>query len=629
MTGFFGKLLGKNGVKVINISCMVLTFFISSLIFYEVALLKYTCFIDLGLWFNLGSAKVNFEFLFDTITATMLFAVSLVSLLVHVYSLDYMGEDPHFIRFMTYLTLFTLFMFVLLTSGNFVQFFAGWEGVGLASYLLINFWYTRTQANTSALKALIVNRFGDFALYTAILIIFLTFKTLNFYTIFAVNDIFTNVNFEFFGVQINIIELICLFLFIGAVGKSAQVGLHVWLPDAMEGPTPVSALIHAATMVTAGVFLIIRCSPIFEYAPNTLIFVTIVGALTAFFAASVGLVQNDLKKVIAYSTCSQLGYMVFACGSSGYAVGFFHLVNHAFFKALLFLCAGSVIHSLLNEQDIRRMGGVVKILPLTYVMMLVGSLSLMGFPYLTGFYSKDAILEFTFANNTLFSLFAYLLGVISAFFTAFYSWRLLHLTFFSNKTNTLKPAALTAHEAPRYMLFAFFPLMIGSIFWGYLTKDMFIGLGSDFWQTSIFIIPQNQVFIDAEFLPINVKVVPLILSLSGMALSFLVYYSKSNLNFITINNNFSIYVKIISFLNKKWYFDLLYNQYLVKIYFFISYFITFKIIDRGILEFFGPLGIVRQVDKISRLNMKLHSGVIYRYVLLIILALLISLSFFF
>jgi NADH-ubiquinone oxidoreductase chain 5 len=629
VTGFFGKLLGKNGVQVINISCMIITFIVSSIIFYEVALLKYTCFIDLGLWFNLGSAKVNFEFLFDTITATMLLAVSLVSLLVHIYSLDYMGEDPHFIRFMTYLTVFTLFMFVLLTSGNFIQFFTGWEGVGLASYLLINFWFTRTQANTSALKALIVNRFGDFALYTAILIIFLTFKTLNFYTIFALNNVFTAVTFDIVGFQINIVELICLFLFIGAVGKSAQVGLHVWLPDAMEGPTPVSALIHAATMVTAGVFLIIRCSPLFEYAPNVLVLVTVTGALTAFFAASVGLVQNDLKKVIAYSTCSQLGYMVFACGSSGYAVGFFHLVNHAFFKALLFLCAGSVIHSLLNEQDVRRMGGIVKILPLTYVMMLAGSLSLMGFPYLTGFYSKDAILEFTFAANTSFSLFAYLLGILSAFFTAFYSWRLLHLTFFANKTNTLKSAILTAHESPRYMLFAFFPLMFGSIFWGYLTKDMFIGLGSDFWQTSIFVLPQNQVFIDAEFLPITIKIIPLILSLSGMGFSFLVYYGYNNLNFLTINNNFLIYAKIISFLNKKWYFDLIYNQYIVKTYFFISYFITFKLIDRGVLEFFGPLGVVRQVDKISALTMKLHSGVIYRYVLLIILALLISLFIFF
>lgn len=629
VTGFFGKLLGKNGAQIINIGCMFVTFLVSSLIFYEVALLQYTCLVDLGLWFNLGSARVNFEFLFDTITATMLFAVSLVSLLVHIYSLDYMGSDPHFIRFMTYLTLFTLFMFVLLTSANFVQFFAGWEGVGLASYLLINFWYTRTQANTSALKALIVNRFGDFALYTAILIIFLTFKTLNFYTIFALTDTFINNNIEVFGFSVSLVELICIFLFIGAVGKSAQVGLHVWLPDAMEGPTPVSALIHAATMVTAGVFLIIRCSPLFEYAPCTLQVVTIVGALTAFFAASVGLVQNDLKKVIAYSTCSQLGYMVFACGSSGYAVGFFHLVNHAFFKALLFLCAGSVIHSLLNEQDIRRMGGIVKILPITYTMMLVGSLSLMGFPYLTGFYSKDAILEFAFASNTIVSLFAYLLGVLSAFFTAFYSWRLLHLTFFAGKTNTLRPAVLTAHESPKYMLLAFFPLMLGSIFWGYLTKDMFIGLGSNFWQTSIFILPQNQVFIDAEFLPLTVKIIPLVFSFSGMGLSFVVYYLYNKWNFLTIVQQFKFYPIIVSFLNKKWYFDLLYNQYIVKVYFFLSYFVTFKLIDRGILEFFGPLGVVRQVDKLSPLSIRLHSGLIYRYILLIILALLASICIFF
>lgn len=647
ITGLFGKFLGKNGVRFLNITCMFLTLLVSCLIFYEVALLKYVTLINLGTWFSFGEVLVEFELYFDSITATMLLVVSIVSFLVHVYSLDYMGEDPHSIRFMTYLTLFTLFMFVLLTAGNFIQFFAGWEGVGLASYLLINFWYTRTQANTSALKALVVNRFGDFALYVGMLVIFATFKTTSFLTVFSLAETAIPMEFSFFGgvpafmgayapilselFQFNVstIEFICFFLFIGAVGKSAQLGLHIWLPDAMEGPTPVSALIHAATMVTAGVFLIIRCSPLFELAPTTLKFVTVVGALTAFFAATVGLMQNDLKKVIAYSTCSQLGYMVFACGSSGYNASFYHLINHAFFKALLFLCAGSVIHALANEQDIRRMGGVVKILPITYVMMLIGSLSLLGFPYLTGFYSKDVILEITLATNTTFGLFAYTLGVISVFFTAFYSCRLLHLTFFGHQTNTLRNVVLHAHESPKYMLFAFFPLAIGSIYWGFWTKDMFVGLGSDFWQGAIVTAPANYVLVEAEFLPLELKLLPMIISFSGVAASFLIYYTRTGnqLNFLRIKKLFGCYSSIIIFLNRKWNFDFVYNRIFVKPYMFISYFITFKYIDRGILEYFGPLGVVRLSSKLGSSIMKLHSGLLYRYVFLIILFLLAFILF--
>lgn len=327
---------------------------------------------------------------------------------------------------------------------------------------------------------MLINRFGDFALYSGIILVFFLYKTTSFYALFPIVHTGVGLSFTFLGCNVFILDLICLFLFIGAVGKSAQVGLHVWLPDAMEGPTPVSALIHAATMVTAGIFLVIRCSPLFEYSAGVLSVVAIFGALTALFAASIGLVQNDLKKIIAYSTCSQLGYMVFACGISNYSSGFFHLINHAFFKALLFLCAGSVIHALANEQDIRRMGGLAKILPITYVMMLIGSLSLLGFPFLTGFYSKDVVLELAFSSYSVSGLFAYWLGVISVFFTSFYSCRLLHLTFFSTSSNTIKQNVSHAHEAPYFMLFSFFPLALGSIFWGYLTKDMFVGLGTDF-----------------------------------------------------------------------------------------------------------------------------------------------------
>ncbi|MAE59581.1 MAG: NADH-quinone oxidoreductase subunit L, partial [Halobacteriovorax sp.] len=351
----------------------------------------------------------------------MIVVVGTVSTLVHMYSYGYMSGDPHLSRFMSYLSFFTFFMLMLVTADNFIQLFLGWEGVGLCSYLLIGFWSTRIQANKSAIKALILNKIGDFGVLIAIVLVFLVFQSVDFSTVFALVPFFFNKTVFFLFWEVNVITLICFLFFIGAVGKSAQLGLHTWLPDAMEGPTPVSALIHAATMVTAGVFLIIRCSPLFEYSPTMLSVITFVGALTAFFAATAGTVQNDLKKVIAYSTCSQLGYMVFSCGLSGYAVSLFHLANHAFFKALLFLSAGCVIHSLSDEQDMRRMGGLVKLLPLTYTLFLIGTLALTGFPFLTGFYSKDVILEIAYTHYSVSSLFSYWLGTLTAGFTAFYS----------------------------------------------------------------------------------------------------------------------------------------------------------------------------------------------------------------
>jgi proton-translocating NADH-quinone oxidoreductase chain L len=408
--GFFGRFLGFFGSTVITTSCIFFTFLMSCVSFYEVALSQSIVCIQLFDWINCGMMDFSWGFLFDTLTVLMLCVVTCVSTIVHLYSIGYMENDPHVPRFFSYLSLFTFFMIVLVTADNLIQMFVGWEGVGLCSYLLINFWHTRLQANKAAIKAVIVNRVGDMGLVIGVLGIFYTFKTVNYSTLFALVPYFVselNTSIPVLSWNLDPMTFICIFLFIGSVGKSAQIGLHTWLPDAMEGPTPVSALIHAATMVTAGVFLLARCSPLFEYSESALLVVTCMGAMTAFFAACTALVQNDLKRVIAYSTCSQLGYMVFACGISNYNVGVFHLANHAFFKALLFLSAGSVIHALGDEQDMRKMGGLVKLIPFTYAMMMIGSLSLMGFPFLTGFYSKDAILELSYGTFTISGHFAH------------------------------------------------------------------------------------------------------------------------------------------------------------------------------------------------------------------------------
>jgi len=428
----------------------------------------------------------------------MLLVVNIISALVHLYSTDYMSHDPHLPRFMSYLSLFTFFMLMLVTGDNFVILFLGWEGVGLCSYLLISFWYTRLQANKAAIKALVVNRVADFALTIGMIAIFFVFKSLDFHVVFPLAPFFVNSTFIFLGYDLPVLTVICSLLFIGAMGKSAQIGLHTWLPDAMEGPTPVSALIHAATMVTAGVFLIIKCSPLFEYVPAVLSVITFVGATTAFFSATIGLVQNDIKKVIAYSTCSQLGYMIFACGLSNYHVSLFHLANHAFFKALLFLSAGAIIHSLSNEQDMRRFGGLAPLLPFTSIMLLIGSLSLMGFPFLTGFYSKDLILELALTKYTIEGSFAYCLGLVTAFFTSFYSFRVFYLTFIY-KNNSFRTVIKHVHELPWKMAVSLSVLSLGSIFLGYFAKDLFVGLGTDFWNHSILILPEHNNQLDAEF----------------------------------------------------------------------------------------------------------------------------------
>jgi NADH-ubiquinone oxidoreductase chain 5 len=549
ISGIFGRFIGTEGAKRITTISISITSVLAWIIFYEVGICQSNTYVDLWEWINIGNFQVRFGFQFDGLTSVMLVLVTTISALVHLYSTEYMNKDPHITRFMSYLSLFTFFMLILVTASNLLQLFIGWEGVGLCSYLLINYWYTRLQANKAGMKAMIVNRVGDVAIALALFTIYQIFKTIDFNTIFSLVHLYSTEQIIFCGLEIKAITLISILLFIGAVGKSAQLGLHTWLPDAMEGPTPVSALIHAATMVTAGVFLLIRCSHIIEYSSTGLILIVIVGSLTAFFAATVGVVQNDIKKVIAYSTCSQLGYMVFACGLSNYSTSIFHLFNHGFFKALLFLSAGSVIHAMADEQDLRKLGGIIKTIPFTYSMMLIGSLSLMGFPFLTGFYSKDAILELAYANYTFDGTFAHWLGTISAFFTAFYSFRLIYLTFITD-VNAPQNTYKNAHESPINMSLPLLLLSIGAIFIGYLCKDMFMGMGTSFFGNSIFVLPANINLIQAEFLHALIKSIPVIFSLIGAVLS-VYFYHKISPSLVTIKTSY-IGKQLYTFFNNKW-----------------------------------------------------------------------------
>lgn len=608
--GLFGRHLGSAGAGRLTSLSVSLTALLAWFIFYEVGICGSATYIDLWTWIESGLFSLNFGLCFDSVTAVMLILVTTVSALVHIYSTEYMGGDPHLPRFMSYLSLFTFFMIVLVTSDNLLQLFIGWEGVGLCSYLLINFWYTRIQANKSAIKAMVVNRIGDVGLALAMFAIFQGFKTLDFATIFACAEYYAQEEIIFMHQSFHALTVIGLLLLVGAVGKSAQLGLHTWLPDAMEGPTPVSALIHAATMVTAGVFLLIRCSPILEYAPQALIVIVVIGALTAFFAATVGLVQNDLKRVIAYSTCSQLGYMVFACGISNYATGLFHLMNHGFFKALLFLSAGSVIHAMADEQDMRKLGGLIKAIPFTYSMMLIGSMSLMGFPFLTGFYSKDAILELAYAKYSFDGTFAHWLGSISALFTAFYSWRLLYLTFL-NDTNAPQRTFTHAHESPAAMSVPLVILAVGSIFVGYVFRDMIIGVGTPFFDHAIFVLPKNVNMIEAEFFSPAIKWIPVLLSLFGAGSAFFLYHTGSRA--ITQLKRSVLGQKVYIFLNNKWHFDTIYNAYVVMPLIRFGHDVSYKVLDRGLIEYLGPYGVSKISTSISATLSRVQSGLIYNY----------------
>lgn len=571
---------------------MIYTLIFSFIACYDVILSGSPCIITLYSWIDTNSIQINFSFLFDTLTCIMLIVVNIISLCVHLYSLAYMKEDPHLRRFIAYLSLFTFFMLLLITANNLLQMFFGWEGVGLCSYLLINFWYQRLQANKAALKAIILNRIGDFGLSLGIFTIFNTFKTVDYSIIFALAPEFYNDTFIFLGQNLNSFDVACFFLFVGAVGKSAQIGLHTWLPDAMEGPTPVSALIHAATMVTAGIFLICRCSPLFQYAPNISIIITLLGCLTAFFAGTTGLVQNDLKRVIAYSTCSQLGYMAFVCGVSNYNASIFHLSNHAFFKAALFLSAGAVIHGLADEQDMRKMGATLNILYYTFITMTIGSLALKGFPFFAGFYSKDAILELTTVYLTIESNFAQWLGDFSAATTAFYSNRSLSRVFLG-ELNLRKELFLYANDNAFLMVFPLFMLSLGGFSIGYLTRDMFLGFGVNFWNNALFIKLEETLFLDAEFLPDFQKEIPLLFSFTGAILAFYLYNTKHEFDSKIIYNfkTTLLGLKLYTFLNRKWFFDKIYNENVAQQILQIAYKQTYQNIDRGLIELLGPTGI--------------------------------------
>ena len=609
--GFLGRHIGIKGVSYFSIFFSSLTAIISYFIFYDIVLKNSICLILGYNWITSGFFFVNWVFLFDSLSSIMLCVILTISCLVQIYSLEYMKGDAHIIRFMSYLSLFTFFMVILVTSCNFLQLFMGWEGVGLCSFLLISFWYTRNQANKSSIKAIVVNKIGDFGILLAILAVYETFGSLDFLFVFELINFKLDSYYSFFNIiKVNKITFITFMLFLGAIGKSAQLGLHTWLPDAMEGPTPVSALIHAATMVTAGVFLIIRLSFLFEFSKVTLNIIVFFGALTCFFAATTAILQNDLKKVIAYSTCSQLGYMIFSCGLSNYQGALFHLSNHAFFKALLFLSAGSVIHALNNEQDMRRMGGILKLMPFTYTMFLIGSLALAGFPFLSGFYSKDFILEFAFSNFNFLGFFAYWLGVFSGFCTAFYSFRLIFFTFFT-KTNNFKIILENVHESSSFMLFSLSILGIGSIFVGFITKEIFIGFGTFTFYKSIFNNPLNFLSILCEFIPIEFKMIPVISSFLGIFFSLFIYTFFVKFIFYIKKNKFII--KVYYFFTKKWYFDLIYNNFIVKTTLNIGYNFTYKILDKGLFEIFGPLGIKKILSKIFDLMYKLETGYIYHY----------------
>ena len=569
-------------------------------------------------WVTSGGFTANWSINVDPLSSIMLVVVTSVSALVHIYSIGYMSHDPHKPRFMSYLSLFTFSMLALVVSDNFLQLFFGWEGVGLCSYLLIGFWYKKESANNAAIKAFIVNRIGDFGLAIGIFLIFLFFGTINFEEVFQDTNSQSKEILTFFGFEINLITLISLFLFIGAMGKSAQFLLHTWLPDAMEGPTPVSALIHAATMVTAGVFLVVRCSPIFEYSQVALNLVTIVGMITAIFAASVALVQNDIKKIVAYSTCSQLGYMFFAAGIGAYHVAMFHLFTHAFFKALLFLGAGSIIHAFKDEQDIRFMGGVSKKLPFTYIFMLIGTLALTGFPFLSGFYSKDAIIEFAYLKNSYLGNYAASIGIFTALLTAIYSWRLFFKAFhgsYNNKKVNIKET----HESPLVMLAPLLLLSVGALFSGFFLKDTFIGHHSDqFWQSSIFFLNK----INHDPVPLWFLLITPILVVISIPIAFYFYISKPTILEGFKKTNLPLY----NFLLNKWYIDELYEKIFVTPTKKIGSFF-WKKGDVGVIDRFGPDGLSKLIKIISDKAGRLQTGFIYDYAFVMLLGLSVLLTY--
>ena len=596
---------GSRAAELITTGLLLVSAALSWVVLVDVGFMHHDARIALFPWINSGYLQVAWSLRVDTLTAVMLVVVNTISSLVHLYSIGYMDEDPYRPRFFSYLSLFTFAMLMLVTADNLVQLFFGWEGVGLMSYLLIGFWYQKPSANAAAIKAFVVNRVGDFGFALGIFAIFMLIGSTDFETIFAGAPGLTGKTIDFFGWHADALTLTCLLLFMGAMGKSAQFLLHTWLPDAMEGPTPVSALIHAATMVTAGVFMVARLSPLFELAPNAQAFVMFIGATTALFAATVGLVQNDIKRIVAYSTCSQLGYMFVAMGAGAYSVGMFHLFTHAFFKALLFLGSGSVIYAMHHEQDIRNMGGLKDKIPFTYFVMVIGTLALTGFPLTAGYFSKDAIIESAFASHNPFAFYGFLMTVIAAGLTSFYSWRLIFKTFHGEPHDQEHYEA--AHESPLWMLIPIGILAAGSIFAGFPFKELFAGHGvEEFFRESVKMNP--HIIEDMHHIPETIAFLPTVMMALGFMVSYVFYIQRPYLPVELTRQHQMLY----QFLLNKWYFDEFYDLIFVRPAKRFGRFL-WKVGDGYIIDGFGPDGVSARVLDVTRNVVRLQTGYLYHY----------------
>ena len=609
IAGFFGRWIGDRGAQLVTCLALVVSAVLGAIVFWSVAFGGHARTIELLTWINAGDLEVHWALRYDTLSAVMVAMVTLVSAMVHIYSVGYMAHDKSVPRFMSYLSLFTFFMLMLVTSDNFVQLFFGWEGVGLASYLLIGFWYDRPTANAAAIKAFVVNRVGDFGFALGIFAVYLIFGSLQFDTVFAGAPDASHHTIGFLGHQVDALTITCILLFVGAMGKSAQLGLHTWLPDAMEGPTPVSALIHAATMVTAGVFMLARLSPLFEYSPTALAIVVVVGGSTAMFAATIGMAQNDIKRVIAYSTCSLLGYMFFAAGVSAYGAAMFHLLTHAFFKALLFLGAGSVIHAVSGEQDMRKMGGLRSLIPATYVLMWIGSLALAGIWPFAGYYSKDTILEASWAAGTDVGHYAYWLGTFAAFLTAFYSWRLIFMTF-HGKPRATREVMAHVHESPPVMILPLVVLAAGALFAGMIGYHWLVGEGREaFWGDSILVLPGHDTVGGAEHVPFWVSKLPLAMGVIGIVVAWIAYIVQAGLPAWFAHYFRPIYL----FLLNKWYIDELYDAVIVRpaMWFGIR---LWKDGDGAVIDGFGPDGFAKMTRSMAAVLSRFQTGYLYHYV---------------
>jgi len=614
VAGFFGRKVGVSGAQLITCLCVIVTTLLAILAFFEVGLNNVPVSINLIRWIDSESLDVLWGFHFDSLTVSMLIPVLIVSSLVHIYSIGYMSHDPHNQRFFSYLSLFTFMMIILVTANNFLLMFVGWEGVGVCSYLLVSFWFTRIAANQSSISAFLTNRVGDCFLTIGMFAILWSFGNIDYSTVFSLAPFINE----------NIVTFIGICLLIGAMAKSSQVGLHVWLPMAMEGPTPVSALIHAATMVTAGVYLLIRTSPLIEYSSTVLILCLWLGAITTVFSSLIGLFQQDIKKVIAYSTMSQLGMMVIAIGLSSYNIALFHLVNHAFYKGLLFLGAGAVIHAVADNQDFRKYGGLRPFLPLTYSVMLIASLSLVAFPFMTGFYSKDLILESAFGQYHFSGTVVYFIATIGAMFTTLYSVKVLYLTFLTNPNGTIGNYK-HAHEGDIFMSLPLIILAVFSIFFGYITKDIFIGLGSGFFvDNSIFIHPTHEILLNTEFaVPVLFKLLPLFftITLSIIAIVYSEFLVTTLINFKLSRIGYNIF----GFFNQRFFIELFYNKYISGIVLKLGGQTT-KVLDKGSVELLGPYGLEIGLVKLSKSIASLDTGIVTNYALYILVGFILYIS---